>query len=396
MSRLNIKADSSFNDLHGALEKAVNISDSAADYLLFASVPKVLKQWESTPATPATPATPVSGIQRTAILLGKRIVSPHPQNTSLLVQTVEVSGMVQLETPLCADDLSETGAEVLTEINQWLLRKTLAVGEVADLVVVGCFVHNDGDGPVRKPATGNNAQRRPNLARKMLGLRKATLPSVSTKTLSSTSPEDIRTCLRLREAVATCMSEEEAFKSSNSTDPFILLKRVLKKGRGAEDEVCLETFHLSDQALLLHAQGLIHRPSSTGTSKSTKNNGESLSAQSWVSKLPRRTATSGAADALSSATMDLLGPVLLPNFVESKQVDSQLLVVPIAVRPSATGKIVADGVVAKGAKKYLRKLLRRVLSLKGRRDEETLSRLRDINLLLYLSILLDEPVFGLL
>lgn len=166
--------------------------------------------------------------------------------------------------------------------------------------------------------------------------------------------------------------------------------RVLKKGRGAEDEVCLETFHLSDQALSLHAQGLIHQPR--------------------TSKLPRRTATSGPADALSSATMDLLGPVLLPNFVESRQVDSQLLVVPIAVRPFTTvaaaaattssfpslQQMQAGGAVAKDAKKYLRKLLRRVLSLKGRRDEETLSRLRDINLLLYLSILLDEPVFELL
>ena len=165
--------------------------------------------------------------------------------------------------------------------------------------------------------------------------------------------------------------------------------RVLKTGRGAEDEVCLETFHLSDQALSLHAQGLIHQPR--------------------ASKLPRRTATSGPVGA-PSGVVDLLGPVLLPNFVESRQVDSQLLVVPIAVRPSTTvaaaaattssfpslQQMQAGGAVAKDAKKYLRKLLRRVLNLKGRLDEETQSRLRDINLLLYLSILLDEPVFELL
>ena len=323
MSRLSLKADSSFNDLHGALEKAVNISDSAADYLIFgnnskpisslqgnrtklaevhvlhgdivsvasdksriilparmnrtaqtrdgaekkqgrsqkrtqkrkriltlsdlnesksslvkitrqppsdalfveisASVPKVLKQWKS------TAATPVSGFQRTAILLGKRIVNPHPQNTSLLVQTVEVSGIVQLETPLCAYDSSETGAEALTEMNQWLLRKALTAGKAVDLVVVGCFVQNDGDGPVHEPATGNKAQRRPNFSRNMLGLHKATLSSVSTETLPSTSPEDVRAYLRLREAV-TCMSGEEACKSSNSTGPFILLKRFLFLG----------------------------------------------------------------------------------------------------------------------------------------------------------------------
>jgi len=120
--------------------------------------------------------------------------------------------------------------------------------------------------------------------------------------------------------------------------------------------------------------------------------------------------------------VDLLGPVLLPNFVESRQVDSQLLVVPVAVCTSPTTataaaatsatatattttsssfpslqQMQADDAAAKEAKKYLRKLLRQVLSRKGsQEEEETMKRLRDINLLLYLSLLLDEPVFDLL
>lgn len=107
--------------------------------------------------------------------------------------------------------------------------------------------------------------------------------------------------------------------------------------------------------------------------------------------------------------MTLASAVLLPNSVESTQVDSELLVVPVRIRatgqsdsqrwehafPSLT-QVQHSEALQRGAQQYLRRVLSRILGEPpgSSKAAEALSRLRDLHLLLYLSLVLDEAVLA--
>ena len=108
--------------------------------------------------------------------------------------------------------------------------------------------------------------------------------------------------------------------------------------------------------------------------------------------------------------MTLASAVLLPNSVESSQVDSELLVVPVRIRAScgqsdsqrwehafpSLAQMQHSEALQRGAQQYLRRVLSRVLGEPpgSSKAAEALSRLRDLHLLLYLSLVLDEAVLA--
>lgn len=141
-----------------------------------------------------------------------------------------------------------------------------------------------------------------------------------------------------------------------------------------------EAFQFSEQALALHRRGIL---SATKIPPTGPNSDPSL--------------------------VTLSNAVLLPNAVESTHVDSQLLVVPVRIRASnavdsgrwvhafpSLAEMQHSEPLQRSAQQYLRRILDKVVRKPWGSAEsmEAVSRLRDLNLLLYLSLLLDEAVLG--